>query len=433
MSKQASIFCAGFASATMMMVFLENFRKRREKPGPPFVLSEGGICRTEAIVDVAAYDATDKPKTIEKIQEPKRSAENQKIDEATHDTDSLSGDGEDESDTNEPPFNHFAWHPLEYSVLFGVVGGLGPRAMTYFLEGLVTERCKLFHAMHKGRTPEERLELTLKVSSARWTLDEVRKVYVQTRERSQLLDQDHIPILAAQATTVPPRPKFILKQSDIDPLPQLISVTRGLVNAGATHLVVNCNTAHHFWPRVKDYMHIPNVEFLDMVRITLEYVAQLTQNSLTPVGLFATTATIRTELYQEVGDTHFSLRMVSPLDHPDGDFRQKCIEKVIFGEKGIKSGYDNPDRQEEARMGLQALILEALQLKRAFETTIVILACSELPLILNDDSFVRWIDKIGLSDEDVKEVSKMQFIDPGKVITHEMLRLALLSRRIRFL
>ena len=240
------------------------------------------------------------------------------------------------------------WKPLEYSVLFGVVGGLGPQAMAYFIQLIVSERCKIFNAMKKAKSPKERFGAMTLVSPSLWTEEEVERLWAQTNGRNQLLDQDHAPVLAAQATTVPPRPKYILKESPVDPTPQLISVANGLVAAGATHLAVICNTAHYFWPAVGQA--VKGAVCVDMVNMTLEYVARLVPKSSSSVnvGLFATKATLRTEMYQRSAERSFKYSLVSPLSLDDGDDRQAEIEKVIFSENGIKSGFDNPDQTPEA-------------------------------------------------------------------------------------
>jgi aspartate racemase len=319
------------------------------------------------------------------------------------------------------------WKPLEYSVLFGVVGGLGPRATTYFMEIVVTERCKLFVAMRNGKTPQERLGNVLKEFTCNWTLNEVETIWQQTEGRMQLLDQDHVPLLAAQATTVPPRPKYILKESKTDPLPQLYSVANGLVQAGATHLAVICNTAHFFWPQVEDALGSKAV-CLDMVQLTLEYVARLVSSTKCNVGVFATRATLRTRMYQRLCQQKFQdkFSLVSPMDIEEE--RQDQIEKVIFGEFGIKSGYDSPDRNQESRENLRSLLSEALKLKRKFNVSIVILACSELPLVVNDDSLQRWSASLFLDPIDQNELMGLRFVDPGKVLCHQILRSTLLSR-----
>ena len=214
------------------------------------------------------------------------------------------------------------WKPLEYSTLFGVIGGLGPKAMAYFFQEIVDSRTRLFRVMSKGSNPEDRWIRVKQESTAEWTSKQIEFVWNQTKGRDQLLDQDHIPILVAQATTVPPRPKYILGESKIDPLPQMINVASGLESAGATHLAIVCNTAHWFWPDVAKNVGVP---VIDMVKLTLERVAKTAKEGK-KIGLFATKATLRTEMYQAAARP-IGITFVSPLD-VDGGHGQERLESA---------------------------------------------------------------------------------------------------------
>jgi len=321
------------------------------------------------------------------------------------------------------------WKPREYNVLFGFIGGLGPKAMNYFLDCLVVERNKLFQVMESATAPEGRWGKVRAFSTSVWTLEEVEKVFLHTKGRKQLLDQDHIPVLVAQATTVPPRPKYILKESTIDPVREMEAVSKGLVAAGATHLAVICNTAHYFMYDVVE--KFSNVEFIDMIDLTLQFVARLVGEKKGNVGIYATTATLRTKIYESKMNGNFSFQLVSPLDiQHEGVQSQSEIEKVIFGEHGIKSGYDNVDRSLEARNSLQVLLTESLRIKRSLGVDIIILGCSELPLLLNNESIKLWASKLLTDSRDKIDVEGIRFVDPGMILAHEVLRITLLSREL---
>ena len=204
----------------------------------------------------------------------------------------------------------------------------------------------------------------------------------------------------------------------------MVSVSQGLLSGGATHLAIICNTAHHFLPEV--LKSIPNAKFLNMVHLTLAYVEKISKS--TRVGFFATKATIQTSMYQDVVKQYFDLQIVSPMDSHHGETEQNKIENVIFGAEGIKAGFDSAERNEESRQNLKVLLQIALDFARQFELKIIILACSELPLLLNEDTISRFANELFPDSKDQSDLKKIKFIDPGRVVCHEVLRMTLTSR-----
>jgi len=78
-------------------------------------------------------------------------------------------------------------------------------------------------------------------------------------------DADHIPLLVDNNTQVPSRIKAIIEKTGDDPGPVLVDMARGLERAGAEALVMPCNTAHFFAPRIVAASRVP---FLNMVTLS---------------------------------------------------------------------------------------------------------------------------------------------------------------------
>ncbi len=105
----------------------------------------------------------------------------------------------------------------------GVIGGLGPMATAYFLQ-LITQ-------MSDAET-----------------------------------DQEHMEILLHSNPRIPDRTRFILGQSEEDPLPQMIEVGIDLRSQGAEVIAIPCVTAHYFQKRLEREIGIP---ILDAIRETV--------------------------------------------------------------------------------------------------------------------------------------------------------------------
>ena len=325
--------------------------------------------------------------------------------------------------------------PGSYSTVCGVIGGLGPSATAQFYNNYILEgRRKLFEAMSNiDEDPEGALDKVRKVSSARWTLSEIRQVSSHTAGRTKLVDQDHIPIILYGNSQVPGRPAFILGESSVDPTPQLAHTARALTEGGANMLCMTCNTAHYFLPRIKaslgKYVEKANMPlFLDMLELTIKSISNLDigdHNGVIPVGLLATRATVETGIYQDAAkrvlEAHpggVKIEIVTPdsIAAEDGGSNphggsQDSIEEAIFGEKGLKAGFvDTHPKSYNV-----SLILQQVRALKNYGAKAIILGCTELPLVLDEDS-------------EAAKAAGVHIVNPGKVLGDEVLRLCLLSR-----
>src|SRR5699024_3652249 len=106
-------------------------------------------------------------------------------------------------------------------------------------------------------------------------------------------DQEHLHILVDCDPGIADRNAAIAGQGPA-PGPHLVAMARGLVAAGATRLVMPCNTAHTFARDVKEAVDAPLRDTSDAaVDASLDKNPQLRH-----VGLLAAAGCIRSKLYQ---------------------------------------------------------------------------------------------------------------------------------------
>ena len=89
------------------------------------------------------------------------------------------------------------------------------------------------------------------------TIDLVQKIVDHTPAKK---DQDHIHIIVDNNPKIPDRTSAIFNGGE-DPTTYLINSANLLTRAGVDFIIIACNTAHYFLPKIKEEMDMP---FLDM-------------------------------------------------------------------------------------------------------------------------------------------------------------------------
>lgn len=202
----------------------------------------------------------------------------------------------------------------ETTPLLGILGGLGPMATVYFYEML-------------------------------------------TSHTAAAVDQDHIDLILSSRATTPDRTAFILGQSDNNPLPTMIEEAKRLTEAGATLLVLPCNTAHYFYDELNKASAVP---ILNIIEETVRHCASRGLNKL---GILATEGTVSSGAYHTVCERHGCTAVA-----PD-EGAQKVINAIIYDE--IKRGREP---------NMEAFLAVANNL-RAQGCDTLILGCTELSLL----------------------------------------------------
>lgn len=100
------------------------------------------------------------------------------------------------------------------------------------------------------------------------TADLFIKVTALTRAST---DKEHIRVIIDSNSSIPDRTAAILHGGE-DPLPQMLSALRNLESCGADCVIMPCNTAHFFLPRLRELSSLP---ILDMTEIAARRGAEL--------------------------------------------------------------------------------------------------------------------------------------------------------------
>ena len=187
------------------------------------------------------------------------------------------------------------------------------------------------------------------------TADLFKKIVANTRAES---DNAHIRIYIDNNAQIPDRTAAILAGGE-DPVPAMLDSLRKLEACGADCIIVPCNTAHYFVPRLQEMSTVP---FLNMIDETAKACATELPGKI--AGLIGTTGTLKMGLYNaalEAADVDFVV--------PD-EACQQALMRVIYD--GVKA-----DAEPESYRADMQMVIEAMEAQGA---EYFILACTELPL-----------------------------------------------------
>jgi aspartate racemase len=123
------------------------------------------------------------------------------------------------------------------------------------------------------------------------TVDFLRRLIAAVPARD---DADHIRVLIDNNPKIPSRLAALVEKTGEDPAPVLCEMARGLEKQGADFLVMPCNTAHYFLPRIAQAVNIP---LLDVVTLSIAKLAALSPKPK-KVGILATPAVRLVGLYE---------------------------------------------------------------------------------------------------------------------------------------
>lgn len=175
-------------------------------------------------------------------------------------------------------------------------------------------------------------------------------------------DQDHLRVIIDCNPAIPDRTRYLLGTGP-DPFPELLKTAHNLVGAGASFLVIPCNTAHYFHRTLQKAVSVP---ILHIMEETAAHIRRV-HPEVSKAGLLASTGTTRTGLYPA------ALRAVGVEVLSPQQAGQDAVMQAIYQ---VKAG-----RHAQAR----ELSLGAVQELLAQGAELIILGCTELPLILGPD------------------------------------------------
>ena len=187
------------------------------------------------------------------------------------------------------------------------------------------------------------------------TADLFRKIVLLT---DAARDNDHIRIYIDDNASIPDRTAAILS-GGADPLPAMVDSLRKLEACGADCIIMPCNTAHYFLPRLQSLTKIP---FLSMLEATAKTCAARFPSETAAV--LATKGTLSAGLYQTALEKE-GVPFLLP-----SEAEQDALMRVIYD--GVKAGKGPEDYRADMESVVGSL--------SARGADYFILGCTELPL-----------------------------------------------------
>jgi len=191
------------------------------------------------------------------------------------------------------------------------------------------------------------------------------------------IDQQHLHLLIDNNPRIPDRTAAILGTGP-DPLPALLSSGLRLERAGASLLIMPCNTAHYWLEPLQEGLHTP---VLSMVEATAKRVHRALPTARA-IGLLATRGTVLAGIYQRAL-AEFEIDLVLPDERS-----QEIVSEVIYA---VKAGKQESDGRTE-------LVADEL-ISQGAEG--VILGCTELSVLSHQIRGVDLFDPLRILAGDV--------------------------------
>ena len=188
------------------------------------------------------------------------------------------------------------------------------------------------------------------------TADLFIKIVTQTKAAG---DNDHIRVYIDSNSAIPDRTAAILTGGP-DPVEEMTSALRHLESCGADCIIMPCNTAHYFLPRLQEKTEIP---ILNMLEITARSCASRYPGKRTAV--LATRGTLATGLYSAALEKA-GVDYLLP-DEGEQDILMHLIYEVVKASRPLEPEADT-----------WASLLDGLRKKGA---DYFILGCTELPIV----------------------------------------------------
>jgi aspartate racemase len=193
------------------------------------------------------------------------------------------------------------------------------------------------------------------------TVDFLSKV---VRNTAAHRDQDHLKILVEQNPQIPDRTAHLLGQGP-DPTLALYATCKRLQAGQADLIAIPCNTAHAFIDLIQPHLDVP---IINMLQVTVSHVRRVFPG-VQQVGLLATTGTLSSGIYHGALQTQGLREVVPPPE------QQARMMDAIYGPRGIKAGFTSGQCVDDIREVIDELVSRGLE--------VVILGCTELPLLFN--------------------------------------------------
>lgn len=189
------------------------------------------------------------------------------------------------------------------------------------------------------------------------TVDFLRKLIEETPAAR---DEDHIPVVVYSVPQIPMRPSAILDGGE-SPLPAMLEGIRTLKQAGAVAIAIPCNTAHYWYDDMVRDGGLPIVHIADAA--LAELASRCPRNAT--VGLIGTRGTLAAGFFQR----RLAAQGYRCIVNSEADQEQLVLAAINHVKR---NGLD----------AARGLLETAITNLTAAGATVVILACTELPVVI---------------------------------------------------
>ena len=179
------------------------------------------------------------------------------------------------------------------------------------------------------------------------TADLFRKITLLT---DAARDNDHIRVYIDSNARIPDRTAAILSGGK-DPVPEMASALRSLEACGASCVIMPCNTAHYFLPRLQAMTKLP---FISMLEATAKTCAA--QYPGRTAAVLATKGTLATRLYEQALAAQ-NVRCLIP-DAGEQDLRG-LLGAFMFSGQQLEQPTGTLSGGERTRLALAGLVSSA--------------------------------------------------------------------------
>ncbi|HDX8940693.1 amino acid racemase [Klebsiella variicola] len=215
------------------------------------------------------------------------------------------------------------------------------------------------------------------------TVDAFSKLVSHTPAKK---DQEHIPVIIASLPGIPDRTESIIHDGP-SPLPSMLNSLKLLESAGASCIIMPCNTAH-FW--YEDLKRATQAIFLNIIDVTSHRIVSDKRDN---VAVLATTATVRSGLYQKK-----LLKEGVNCIVPDDINQQKIMQSIMAYKAGdFSKAYE--------------IMVSYVKKLECQGVNTFIMGCTEIPLILNPLTQFDAEKFIDTTEELIKEAIKWYYDD----------------------
>lgn len=189
-----------------------------------------------------------------------------------------------------------------------------------------------------------------------------------TRELKVSRDQEHFRVIIDSNSKIPDRTKAIVSGGE-SPVDELVKSAKLLENAGAEVLVMTCITAHNFYDEVAKQVRI---EFINAIE-ELKKNIYIKKGKNVRVGVLSTRGTMQSGVFERYFDSN-------NVVYPNDDMIDLLMAAIYGNENmvGIKNREKNSKLEDEKNA-----ILIALDDLKSKNVDIVVLGCTELPIVFD--------------------------------------------------